>query len=131
MEPWIARIEQYIKPDIELGVLAASKLTHADRAIICGDKPVYSLEDAKNLYKKQWKMEEYREAMDLAEGYSPERMLEILRQRVRYVMDRGATLNNPHIPKSFLIRFNDQLITREHAGRIREKFSAYFGSRRP
>jgi hypothetical protein len=28
-------------------------------------------------------------------------MLEILRDRCRYVMSRGATLNNPHIPASY------------------------------
>lgn len=39
--------------------------------------------------------------MDLPDGYSPKRMLEILRLRARYLLDRGSTLNNPHIPKRF------------------------------
>ncbi|MBZ0206670.1 MAG: hypothetical protein K8H89_10115 [Flavobacteriales bacterium] len=126
MEPWIAQVEGYIGTDFQIGELAAKKMTRADLSVICGEKKVYSLEDAKRLYKKQWKLEEYRNAMDHADGYSPERMLEILRQRAQYLMDRGATLNNPHIPKSFLKRFGDQLITHEHASRIREKFAAYF-----
>jgi len=125
MEPWVAQVEGYIKPDFDLGALAASKLSAKDLAIICGEKDIYTLEDAQRLYKKQWTTAEYREAMDLKAGYSAVRMLSILQQRAGYLMSRGATLNNPHIPKGFLKRFEDQLITKEHAARIREKFRAY------
>lgn len=125
MEPWVAQVEGYIKPDFDLGALAASKLSPTDLAVICGEKDRYSLEDAQRLYKKQWTIAEYRAAMDLKDGYSAERMLLILRQRAGYLMSRGATLNNPHIPKGFLTRFEDQLITKEHAAKIREKFQKY------
>jgi len=126
MEPWVAQLEKYIKPDLELGELAAARLTMDDLHLICGEKEEYALDDARQLYKKQWKTHEYLDAMDRKTSYSADRMLEILQQRARYLMSRGSTLNNPHIPKSFLKQFEDQLITREHAQRIREKFKVYF-----
>lgn len=122
MEPWIAQLENYIRPDFELGQRLAHKLTMEDVHSICGKKSSYSLADAQRIYKKQWTAAEYRGAMDREDGYSPERMLNILHQRAEYLMSRGATLNNPHIPKGFLDRFKDQTITKEHAARIREKF---------
>ena len=128
MEPWIARLEGYIKPDFEIGQRASQKLTSADLVEICGDKAIYSLADAQRLYKKQWTAQEYRKAMDREPGYSAGRMLVILQQRAQYLMLRGATLNNPHVPKSFLKRFDDQRIEREHAARIREKFSKYYSA---
>ena len=126
MEPWIAQLEGYIKPDFEIGQRVPHKLTLDDLHAICGNKKSYALEDARRLYKKQWTADEYRAAMDMEQQYSQRRMLEILQQRAQYLLARGATLNNPHIPKSFLARFEDQLITKEHAARIREKFRAYY-----
>lgn len=125
MEAWIVKWRA-IRPDFEIGLRASQKLTSADLIAICGDKPIYSLDDAQRLYKKQWTVEEYRSAMDREKGYSPERMLSILQQRAQYLMSSGATLNNPHVPKRFLSRFQDQLILREHAARIREKFAKYY-----
>lgn len=45
-------------------------------------------------------------------------MLEILRDRCRYLIKRGATLNNPHIPGSYFE--NWEKITEHHAERLRE-----------
>jgi hypothetical protein len=52
-------------------------------------------------------------------------MLDILRHRARYTMERGATLNNPHVTKSFLARFDDEKITRDHASGLRRKLTDY------
>ncbi len=38
-------------------------------------------------------------------GYSQLMMLEILRHRSKYISERGATLNNPHITKTHLAKF--------------------------
>ena len=43
--------------------------------------------------------------MDNATGYTPLKMLEILKLRAIYLNQRGSTLNNPHIPSSFFQRF--------------------------
>ena len=110
MEPWIARIERYIAPDFAIGERVARRLTLEDLHIICGEKDIYDLDDATSLHKRQWRQDRYADEMDLPNGYSPERMLEILRLRAQYLNARGATLNNPHIPKRFFSEFEDRMV---------------------
>ena len=110
MEPWIGRIERYIAPDLAIGERVARRLTLEDLHIICGEKTVYDLDDAKSLYKRQWGRDRYTAEMDLENGYSPGRMLEILRLRAEYLNARGATLNNPHIPKKFFVDFEGRMV---------------------
>ncbi|MEG3163800.1 hypothetical protein U1701_04260 [Sphingomonas sp. PB2P19] len=61
--------------------------------------------------------------VDIRASYSPSAMLEIIRDRCRYLINRGSTLNNPHINEEFFARFDQ--IDDEHAQRLREKLSAY------
>ena len=110
MEPWISRIESYIAPDFHIGERAAMKLGIDDLHVICGEKSIYTLEDAKALYKRQWSERDYRSEMDLRNGYSPRRMLRVLRLRARYLSDRGSTLNNPRIPMRFFSTFADKMV---------------------
>ena len=107
MEAWIGKIESYVRPDFALGERVAEKLDREDLDIICGRKDTYKLADAQALMKRQWSKARYVSEMDVHQGYTPAKMLEILKQRARYVIQRGSTLNNPHIPKSFLSRFSD------------------------
>ena len=107
MEGWIARVERYIAPDFLIGERAAERLTLEDLHIICGEKPVYSRRDARTLHKRQWPEARYESELDVTDGYSPGKMLEILRLRAKYLNARGATLNNPHIPKRFFAAFRD------------------------
>lgn len=110
MEPWIGRIERYIAPDFAIGDRIAHRLTLEDLHIICGEKPIYSIEDAQALHKRQWHSDMYAAQMDMSQGYSPGRMLDILKLRARYLNARGATLNNPHIPKTFFAGFLGQIV---------------------
>ena len=110
MEPWIGRIEKYIAPDFAIGDRLARRLTLEDLHIICGEKTTYSLEDAQSLYKRQWRKTRYTSEMDMHGGYTLGRMLDILRLRARYLNARGATLNNPHIPKRFFTAFRDRIV---------------------
>ncbi len=114
MESWIGKIEQYIKPDFAIGDRIAEKLDVEDLYIIYKRKSKYSLEDAKSLHKRQWNQNKYLSEMDDADGYTPEKMLEILKLRAIYLNQRGSTLNNPHIPKSFFTNFRDQMIDVVH-----------------
>ncbi len=108
MEPWINRLETYIAPDFMIGERLVQRLVLEDLHVICGEKHLYNREDAKALHKRQWTKEEYASAMDVPDGYSPNRMLEILKLRAKYLNARGATLNNPHIPKAFFSNFQDR-----------------------
>jgi len=125
MEPWIAEKEKYIAPDFAIAERAAARLTLRDVRKICEEKAVYTLDDAESLHKRQWSKRKYHSEMDVARGYSPDKMLEILQHRTRYLIRRGATLNNPHIPKRFFEQFGSRMLDVEepninqHASLIR------------
>ncbi len=61
---------------------------------------MYTLKDAKAIQKRQYFNPQYKEMMDVAGGYSKDRMLQILAARWAYLTKRGATTNNPKIGKS-------------------------------
>jgi len=132
MAPWLSDLAAYIAPDAELGARVPERLTEDDLVAICGDKPSYSELDARRVLKKQWKREDYHRHFDLPPDspttYSRQRMLEILRLRARYTMRRGATLNNPHVSKRFLQRFNEERVTDEFAQALRHKLRTYLTS---
>ena len=118
MAGWIKEKENYISPDFELAKLAPDKLTLNDLFKIVGKKKIYSYIDAKKLNKQQYKVAKYRELMDVKNGYSPVKMLEILKYRCKYLIERGSTLNNPHIPAKYFDGWEQ--ITSNHAVRLKE-----------
>jgi hypothetical protein len=127
MAPWIREKEDYVRPDSVLEHSAPKLLTHDVLAQILGEKDIYTLEDARRVWKKQWTTAEYREAQDRSGGYSPERMLGILQARCAYVIHRGATLNNPHISKGYFAGWRK--ITEDHAATLRELVRDYLASK--
>jgi hypothetical protein len=117
MAGWIQEKASSIGPDLLLAGIAPEHLTLEDMHKVCGEKTVYVHADAQRIHKRQYSAAEYKAKMDLASGYSPDRMLDILRERARYLILRGSTLNNPHIPGSY---FKDWTkITEHHAERLR------------
>lgn len=109
MEPWIASIEAKVAIDFKLAQRAARRLTMEDLHDVCGIQDSWSLPDAKRLHRQQWTKEQYAAALDVRVGQewraSPSKMLELLQLRARYIAERGATLNNPHITKAHLAIF--------------------------
>lgn len=109
MEPWIASIEAKILIDFKLALRASRRLELADLFEVCGEQETYSLADAKRLHKQQWTADEYAAALDVDLGVerriSQAKMLEILQLRSKYIAERGATLNNPHVTKTHLDSF--------------------------
>jgi len=121
MAPWIQEKKEYIRPDFELSNLVSSKLTLNDMYRIIGRKKIYTLEDAKSIQKKQYTKEKYLMLQDMNNGYSQKTMLDILKDRANYLMDRGSTLNNPHIPFKYFKEIDS--ITENHAEELRIKVS--------
>jgi len=118
MEPWIREKADYISPDFEIAS-ASSEFIRIDIVHrILGEKDRYSLSDTKKIQKRQLNTTEYNDLMDIANGYSPQRMLQIVRDRCLYLLRRGATLNNPHIPESYFAGW--ERITDNHAARLLE-----------
>jgi hypothetical protein len=109
MEPWIAAVEAKILIDFKLALLASRRLMLSDLFDVCGEKQTYSLEDAKRLHKQQWTVEQYADALDTIVGreqrISQAKMLTVLQLRAKYIAERGATLNNPHVTKAHLDGF--------------------------
>jgi hypothetical protein len=127
MAPWIEEKWNYIAADFNLGKTVPELIDLATMRKIVGHKSIYTLEDAERLQKRQYSAAKYLELMDIFEakndrklgiGYSPERMLQIMKDRARYVIERGSTLNNPHIPATYFADWEQ--ITRNHASRLRE-----------
>jgi hypothetical protein len=124
MSKWINEKREYIRPDFELAKIAPDNLKETHLFQILGKKEVYSISDAKKLNKRQFTIVKYKELMDLENGYSTARMLEILKFRCKYLIERGSTLNNPHIPASY---FNGwERITENHAQRLKELVNQSF-----
>ncbi len=123
MAEWIVGKEAYIKPDFMLADLASKNLSLDDMHQVMESKAIYTFEDAKTIQKKQYKKEKYIELQDLDNGYTPERMLEILRDRANYLVKRGSTLNNPHISPSYFKGWVK--ITENHAATLREMVKTY------
>lgn len=104
MAPWIKSKEEYIKADFDLALNVPDLIQMDILHRLLGKKEIYSLEDARKLHKRQYTAQQYTDLMDNESGYSAQRMLKIVQARCRYVIERGSTLNNPHIPKTY---FND------------------------
>jgi hypothetical protein len=127
MEPWIAEKENYIKPDLLFADSLPASVTIDMVKEALGAKDVYTKADARWIMKNQWREADYREQQDLPDGYSVTRMSEIMQLRSRYVILRGATLNNPHIERGFFEKFPK--ITSEHAGTLRKYVRAYLDAK--
>lgn len=126
MSPWIDSIEAKVAIDHRIAQRACAKLQIDDLWAVCGQRAQYSMEDAKAVLRQQWSTQSYASAADLADdghgrSFSPEAMLEVLRVRARYIAERGATLNNPHITKRHLAAFSgsDREVVGDWAARIR------------
>lgn len=109
MEPWIESIERKMLIDFKIAARASRRLQIDDLFDVCGMQNSYSIQDAKRLHKQQWSPAQYESSLDTSEDGLPRisqlKMLEILQLRSRYVAERGATLNNPHVTKAHLRPF--------------------------
>ena len=123
MRPWITEKWDYIKADFEMAKHVPTHITLDAMFEIMGKKGIYTKADARKIHKNQMSAAQYDAAQDLEGGYSPARMLDIFKDRARYVIERGSTLNNPHIPAKYLESWPE--IRRNHAAELRTLVSAW------
>ncbi len=138
MASWVEEKWNYVKADFALAQHVPDLIPIEIMYSIVGVRDIYTLADAKKLHKAQYSKSRYIERMDIIGtvrgrdkpiGYSPERMLAILKDRARYVLERGSTLNNPHIPPSYYSGWEE--ITRDHAIRLRELVKDWIDANEP
>lgn len=127
MAPWIQEKARYIRPDLVLAESAPQLITDATLSLVVGeDVESCSIDQAKLIMKKQWSAAHYRAAADLPDlRFSRSRMVELLQARCEYVIRRGATLNNPHIPESYFATQGLQHIEHDHAATLRTLVARY------
>ena len=119
MKPWFDRMAAYIAPDVVLAETVPDLLDDGVLSAVLTPAEDFGYEDARQLMKNQYSRQDYRDAADLpGERYSREAMLTMLRERCCYVIERGSTLNNPHIPAGYFEGW--ERIDRNHAARLRE-----------
>lgn len=123
MRPWITEKWNYIKADFEMAKHVPAHITLATMFEIIGKKDVYTRADARKIHKNQMSAAQYDEAQDVKGGYSAARMLDIFKDRARYVIERGSTLNNPHIPAGYLESWPQ--ISGNHAAELRALVRAW------
>jgi len=127
MKPWFDQRAAYIGPDVALAECVPELIDEETLTRVVGGGEDFGYENAKLLMKNQLNRQAYRDAADLkGERYSREAMLELLRERCRYVIERGSTLNNPHISPSYFDGW--EKIERNHAARLRELVSEAMSS---
>lgn len=119
MKPWFDRMTAYIATDVALAEFVPDLITDATLTAVLGGARQFTRNEARRLMKNQYTAEDYSDASDLGgDDYSRNAMLEMLRERCEYVIRRGSTLNNPHIPPSFFDGW--ERIEEDHAARLRE-----------
>ncbi|GAA3609756.1 hypothetical protein GCM10022223_27290 [Kineosporia mesophila] len=129
MLAWFAEKENYIKTDLLFAQQPEALVSSEVVVEVLGDKQSFAMEDAERIMKKQWTKFQYKQNADLPEGrYSRDRMVDLLRERCSYVIRRGATLNNPHIPGKYLSERLEP-ITRDHAATLRLSVREYLERR--
>lgn len=102
MKPWVDSVAAYIRPDQMLADLMSKKVKDDTLSAVLGDDEEFSVDQAKKIMKKQWNSQDYANNADLEAGYSREAMRSLLSLRVKYLISRGSTLNNPHINGSYV-----------------------------
>ncbi len=128
MALWINKIWAYIKPDFQIADEVPPLLTLPAMIRVVGTKKHYTREDARRLHKNQYSAIQYKEMMDRPDGYSPQRMLEIFRDRAAYLIQRGSTLNNPHVPAQFFEPL--PTISKNHAVELRKLVRAWLRAKK-
>lgn len=119
MKPWFDRMTEYVAPDVALAQHVPDLITDATLSAVLGPESRFTLADARRVMKNQYGAADYGRASDLPDGgFSRASMLELLRERCAYVIRRGSTLNNPHIPASYFSGW--ERIEDDHAARLRE-----------
>lgn len=132
MREWIEDKERYIRPDMILAEDVTRLITDHTLTTVLGQADDFGIADARSVMKNQWRAADYRANADLeGQRYSRHRMVSLLQERLAYVIRRGATLNNPHIPERYLIERGLNKITEDHAAAIRTLVRAYLATGEP
>lgn len=118
MREWNLAEQAYLKPDLALLDLVPDAVDDQVVSAVLGDKEVYTFQDLQILLKDQWKANknkgrphnlyklnaDVKSARKTAENLYSRQVAEIaVRDRIRYLIARGATVNNRKIFASYVM----------------------------
>jgi len=117
MRDWIEREKKYIALDLKIAS-RVSQLFPADLmeevlVDVLGDADVYTREQIKSLIKDEWNKNLHRPSQYVARAsnprakakdqlYSRDAALDAARDRLAYLLKRGCTVNNRHVPYTYV-----------------------------
>lgn len=133
MAAWIDAELEYVLPDGLLVETVPNLLGDAEMTAVFGDKPRYTYDDIHRVMKDQWnadaaagqpnlydlRADVHRSTRRTDNVYSREAALEACRDRARYLLKRGATVNNRKISTRYVER-NCVRLDRPFATALRE-----------
>ena len=139
LKGWNEREQAYIKLDLALvdriPPLATAELLHE----LIGEKDEYTFDDLSVLVKDQWnkdtrrgratslyedRADVHRDRQRRLNRYSHDIALRALEDRVRYLLDRGATVNNRKISKKYVLNHCVELDVSNAAASLRTAVQA-------
>jgi hypothetical protein len=100
MTAWLDYWENDIGRGIKISDMLVDRIDYDMLFNIFGEKTVYTLQDAKPVFKALYTSKEYKELQDRKNGYSAQRMLKMFKDHNQTYLYRGSGVNNPKIRKS-------------------------------
>jgi len=101
MKNWLDFWENDIKRGLKISNMLVDRIDKEMVYEIFGKKKIYSVDEAKFVYKKLFNFTEYDNKIDIENGYSIDRMLEMFKEHNKFYLYRGSAINNPKIPKEY------------------------------
>ena len=134
MKQWLDEKEEYLKPDVMISSLFINNtsLIQFDSILnpLFGIKNYYTIEDAKKIQKKQYNNNQYNNLCDIEinnqKYISKNNMINVINDRAKYLLSRGTTLNNPHIPNTYFENWKWPAITNDHSKTLLSYLYSYF-----
>lgn len=101
MKAWL----DYMEDDINRGLVSSRYLVKKIEMDLVYEifdkKEFYTIKDAKYVFKNLYTIKQYKKLIDYKTGFSPKRMLKMLKRHNMYYLRKGSWINNPKIPKKY------------------------------
>lgn len=101
MKDWLDFWENDIRRGLSISDMLVDRIDKKMVHATFGRKKYYTMEEARFVMKKLYTVQQYIALKDHPNGYTCDRMLEMFKEHNRTYLYRGASLNNPKIPKEY------------------------------
>lgn len=102
MQKWLDYWEEDIKRGLFISDMLVERIDYDMLFEIFGKKVVYTIDDAKYVFKKLFTKSQYNDMMDKQDGFSKKQLLKMFKEHNKTYLYRGANVNNPKIPLTYV-----------------------------